>query len=266
MMKEREPIKINLSTFFLIMAVIIIILMGMYIYKLSNEKTNEQKVANVSGQEVNNSENKNEKNTTNEFANEQKADNVSEKEVTNAENKDENTIPENTDNDEKDSKNESKSNKTTVFTDKEIKESIQNYLHLVGVCEGSPYEMLEMIDLSDTKEYDDSEITDDYYKETNIKYSTFKKKMLNYMTEECLKEFSKHAYKNIDGYLYCFDGGGSGNQMQVDKIKLKDSNSDSVYIAEVYSIAMNGSKSSKPFYEEFGIENNNGKCVISYCK
>lgn len=40
-MEKKEPIKISLSTFFLLLAIIVIIVMGMFIYKLSKEKDEE---------------------------------------------------------------------------------------------------------------------------------------------------------------------------------------------------------------------------------
>ena len=42
-MEEKKGIKISLSTFFLILAIITIIIMGLFIYKLNNEKIEETK-------------------------------------------------------------------------------------------------------------------------------------------------------------------------------------------------------------------------------
>ena len=53
-MEEKEGIKISLSTLFLIIALIVIIIMGMYIYKLSNtvkDLENKQKQEEISKQE-----------------------------------------------------------------------------------------------------------------------------------------------------------------------------------------------------------------------
>ena len=38
-MEEKKAIKINLSTFFLVFAIIVIIIMGIFMYKIYNEKT-----------------------------------------------------------------------------------------------------------------------------------------------------------------------------------------------------------------------------------
>ena len=42
-MKEEKAKKISLSTFFLILAIIIIAIMGLFIYNLNNDKTTETK-------------------------------------------------------------------------------------------------------------------------------------------------------------------------------------------------------------------------------
>lgn len=47
-MEKKEPIKVNLSTFFLIIAIIIIAVMGYFIFRTFNEKTiSEEKVSNL---------------------------------------------------------------------------------------------------------------------------------------------------------------------------------------------------------------------------
>ena len=53
-MEEKQASKISLSTFLLIITIITIIIMGIFIYKLNNDKTKEmQKSANLQAQ-VNN--------------------------------------------------------------------------------------------------------------------------------------------------------------------------------------------------------------------
>ena len=37
-MDKKEPLKISLSTFFLIIAIIVIIVMGFFLFKINNEK------------------------------------------------------------------------------------------------------------------------------------------------------------------------------------------------------------------------------------
>ena len=142
------------------------------------------------------------------------------------------------------SENESQtSNKNTTnkFTNTQIKKSIQNYLDLLGTLTGSPEGMLVKIGLFD--------------------------KMLNYVTEELFdKEFSgKNPYtvKKVDGYLYYFDGGATGEEYKVKDITIKGDYSDTAYIAQVYKTYPDYSKDLKNI--AFHIDSNNGKCVIDYC-
>ena len=68
------------------------------------------------------------------------------------------------------------------FSEDTIKKSIQSYLNLVGKRDGSPSGMLQELKLM--KEEPDGNPDNDNYKKTNIKWSTFKSAMMNYMTEE----------------------------------------------------------------------------------
>ncbi len=52
-MEEKNATKISLSTFFLILAIIVIIVMGVLIYKLNNEKTTEIQKSNELQAQVN---------------------------------------------------------------------------------------------------------------------------------------------------------------------------------------------------------------------
>ena len=52
-MEEKKVTKISLSTFFLILAIIAIIVMGIFMYKLYNEKTEETKKSNELQTQVN---------------------------------------------------------------------------------------------------------------------------------------------------------------------------------------------------------------------
>ena len=51
-MNEKKPIKISLSTFFLIIAIIVIIVMGIFIYKISVDKIKAEEKAEVLNSEV----------------------------------------------------------------------------------------------------------------------------------------------------------------------------------------------------------------------
>lgn len=236
-MEEKKSIKLSLSTVFLILALIVIVAMAYYIYV---EKTNADK--EVSTLEANAVEMQN---TINDL--QEKINTIS------------NTINSNTNAEI----NNTSSTEDVEFSDNEIKEALQNYLDLRGMKEGSNLGFLVKLELCNYGDYDSGNITNDYYVKTNIKYSDYKEKMLNYVTEEWFETSFKNGLKEQDGLLYYYDGGASGMQFEVKDITIKGDYSDSAYIAEVYNVHFDDSKELENM--EFHIANNNGKCVISYC-
>lgn len=151
----------------------------------------------------------------------------------------------------------------TKFSNEAIKQALQSYLDLVGYKEASPEQLLVKLGLMEYGEYNNQELTEDNYKKTNVKYVDYKNKMLEYMSEELFDSNFTSFYKEQDGYLYFFDGGATGLTFEVESVSLKGDYSDLIYIGKVYNIAINGTKSSANL--EFHIQNNNGKCIITYC-
>ena len=235
-MKETGSMKIRLLTFFLILAVIVIGVMGYFIYKSSDENKNEENKVSEVNNEVENIES-----TTNSLQekNDSVYNMVNLSEINNV------------------------SSDSNNFSNNEIKNLLQKYLDLVGRREGSPLGLLVKLDLCDYSDYNNAQKTSDNYVKTNIKYSEYKEKMLNYVTEEWFDEKFTNGYKEDDGVLYYFDGGASGMEFEVKDITKKDDYSDWSYIAEVYNIHFDASKELENI--EFHIADNNGKCVISYC-
>ncbi|MBQ2937757.1 MAG: hypothetical protein IJE05_02605 [Clostridia bacterium] len=241
-MEEKKVIKISLSTVFLVIAIILIFIMAYYIYV---EKANANKeIASLEANAINM------QNTINDLQG--KIDNIS------------NTINSSTNKESNNSQsNNTSSNENIKFSDDEIKKCLQEYLELVGIREGSPLGMLVKLGLCDYSDYDNANKTDDNYVKTNIKYSDYKEKMLNYVTEEWFNTNFENGYKQQDGLLYYFDGGASGIEFEVKDITLKGDYSDLAYIAEVYNVHLDDTKELENI--EFHISDNNGKCVISYC-
>lgn len=241
-MEEKKSIKISLSTVFLILAVLIIIFMAYYIYV---EKTNANKeIATLE---------------TNAVEMQKTINNLQEKIDTIS-----NTINSNISGEINNSQaNNTTNNKEIKFSNDEIKKSLQNYLDLVGTREGSPIGMLVKLGLCNYSDYDNANKTDDNYVKTNIKYSTYKEKMLEFVTEDWFNTRFKNGYKEQGGMLYYFDGGATGMEFEVKDITIKGDYSAQAYIAQVYDIHLDGSKELNNV--EFHIANNNGKCVISYC-
>ena len=158
-MSEKAPIKISLSTFFLVIAILVIIVMGIYLYI---EKTNSNKT--IAELENSNADM------------EATIDNLQEKIDTIS-----NTINSNTNTDINNSQtSNTPSNDEVKFSDKEIKETLSNYLNIFKGS-GSPEGTLEKLGLLDFGQYNTR--TEDNYIKTDIKYSEFKKVAMNYITE-----------------------------------------------------------------------------------
>ena len=237
---DNKKIKISLSTFFLIVAIVIIICMACYIYV---EKVNTNK--EIDTLQTNSVEMQNTINTLQERINtiSKTSNSNSDEEINNSQT----------------SKEEFK------YSNDEIKKALQNYLDLVGMEEGSPLGMLVKLGLCKYDDYYNANKTTDNYVKTNIKYSDYKEKMLEYVTEEWFNtNFNNGFYKEQDGILYFLDGGATGINFEVKDVNIKGAYSKQVYIAEVYNIHVDGSKELENI--EFHIaNNNNNKCVISYC-
>lgn len=250
-MEEKKVTKISLSTFLLILSIIVIIVMAYFIYKLNNDKQlANNKVAELNKQvgglesTVNNLQG-----TISDISNTITKSNSS-------------TETQNNDSAEINSNNtQTNASVTNTFSNDEIKNAIQNYLDLVGAREGSPEGLLVKLGL--TSFGTNTEKADNNYIKTNIKYSDYKAKMLNYMTEQWFENNFTKSFKNVNGYLYYFDGGATGLEYEVKSITIKGDYSDLNYIANVDNIHLDDSRDQLNI--EFHIENYNGKCVISYC-
>lgn len=239
-MEEKKTKKISISTIFLILAIIVIIVMGIFMYNLYDEKSKETEKSSELQTQI--------------TALNETIDNLEEKI---------NTISNMSSEINNSQSNNTTTNNETKFSNDEIKETLQNYLDLIGAREGSPVGMLVELGLCNYSDYDNATRTDDNYIKTNIEYSTYKEKMLEYVTEEWFDTNFKNNYKEQDGILYYFDGGATGMEFEVKDITIKGDYVAQAYIAEVYNINVDGSKELNNI--EFHIANNNGKCVISYC-
>lgn len=242
-MEEKKTVRINLSKFFLILAIIVIIILGYFIYKLYNDN----KAANIKVIELNNQIIELES-TVHDL--QETINNIS------------NLINGYNENIETELNSNDMTNTSTlqIFSNDEIKNALQNYLDLVGTQEGSPEELL--IKLGLTSYGSNTEILDNGYIKTNIKYSEYKYKMLNYMTEQTFENHFTNYFKDINGYLYYLSGGATGTLTVVDSIEAKGDYSSSTYIADVHSVNDDGSKEQYSF--EFHISNYNGNCVIDF--
>lgn len=253
-MEEKKTVKKKLPIVFLILAILVIMAMGYFICKLYQEKETANAKAGELTQQVSELEGtvENLQEEIDHFSDTTNTtDNTEETVETTVETTVENNVPANT-------------NANQTFSTDEIKTALQDYLNLKGILAGSPEELLVYLELLT---YEDNteivrEIVDEYYIKTSIPYSEYKNKMLQYMTEQWFESNFTDWFKNKDGYLYYFYGGGSGMIFEVESITINEKGPG--YIANVYNVHFDDSREQETF--EFQISDYNGNCVISYCE
>lgn len=245
-MEEKKTVKKKLPIVFLILAILVIMAMGYFICKLYQEKETANAKAGELTQQVSKLEGTVE-NLQEEIDHFSDTTNTTDNTEEAVETTVENTVPTNT-------------NANQTFSTDEIKTALQNFLDLSGVLDGSPEGLLVYLGL--TTYGVNQEIGEDYYIKTDISYSEYKNKMLQYMTEEMFEEDFTVNYKNVNGILYFFYGGGSGTIFEVESITTNENGPG--YIANVYNVHFDDSREQETF--EFQISDYNGNCVISYCE
>lgn len=236
-MKEKKSLNISLSTFLLIIAIIVIIIMGILMCKFYNDKTKEiKKNANL----------QNDINRLNGTVSELqgKINSVSEI-LTNEDNKD------------------TQSNNET-FSDEQVKETLSKYLELESSANCDS--VLEYLTNNDKLNYDSSKnkmTNENGPFITNVKFEDYKTAMLNYVTEnEFEKNWTTKLYYEEDsnGYLTKLEGGGS---CPVYTIKSITKTGDMNFTAKTTYII--DESEPTPNYDKtftFVVKSNNGKCVI----
>lgn len=151
------------------------------------------------------------------------------------------------------------------FSNSEVKKSLSNYLNIVGTKHGDLVLILSEIGLISEEENYDIASSDCIEKEgdlcykTNIKYSDFKNKMLNYITPDFFEKEYVKDYKDVDGKLFVKSFEGSGDGYEVKEITKISNNK---YKAQIQN---HGYLELITDEIEFEIENYNGKCVINDC-
>ena len=244
-MEEKKRIRVSLSTVLFILELIVIIDMAYYIYFEKTIANSEIATLEANAGEM--------QNAIKDL--QDKIDTIS------------NTINSNTSEEINNSQsNNIVDNENNKFSEKEIKESITNYLNIFKGA-GSVEGRLEKMGLLKYGEFNNNTLTTDNYRKTNIKYSDFKSTIMNYVSEEWFDNFNSikdnPEFKEQDGLLYYFDGGWTGAEYEVESIRLKGDYSNLRYIAKAYCIYDEDSKELENI--EFEVMNYNGKCVISYC-
>ena len=241
-MEEKRVKKISISTFFLILAIIVIIVMGVFIYKLNNDKLIEIQKATELQSKVN---------SLNETVNklQKKIDKVSE--TINSNDLDENTTANNINN-----------NNSTSFKDEQVETALANYLELKAHA-GCDI-LLENLKEKGKLDYDSSKdnILNDSMVVTSIKFSDYKNAMLNYVSESAFEKnwtSSLHFKENSNGYLTKVQGGGGLCVYTVNSITKID---NSTYSAKTTAtlVDLDNSKEDENF--TFTVTSYKNNCVI----
>lgn len=228
-MKEN---KISLSTFFLIIAIIV---MGIFIFKLYSEKTEQMKTS---------SELQTQTSSENEIVNnlQTKVDNIVENNT---------TINTN--------------NNNISFTEEQVKKTLSNYLELRSHanCDALLVNLTEKGKLN-YNSYKDN-ILNNGTVVTTIKFVDYKNAMLNYVSEsEFEKNWTKTQYfnENSNGYLTKTQGGGS---LRVYTVKSITKINESTYSAKTTSVIENEEHIEEKEFT-FTVTSYNGNCVIDTIK
>lgn len=222
-MEEKRVTKTSLLAFFLILAIITIIVMGIYIYKISSDKKLEIQKSTELQSKVNSLST-----TVNDL--QEKINNTS--------------------------------NKNTIFTDEQVKTALANYLELQAHagCDELLENLHEKGKLIYNSSEDT--ILGDGTVITSIKFSDYKNAMLNYVSEsEFEKNWTTSLYfkENSNGYLTKVQGGGGLRVYTINSIIKTD---NLTYSAKTTAtlVDLDNSKEDENF--TFTVTSYNDNCVI----
>ena len=175
-------------------------------------------------------------------------------------------------------------NQEDTFAIQEVKEAIDDYFRIFGSLKSSPYTMLEEIGLTvnvDRSYENQNNLTK--FNDTKIKFTDFKDKILNYISEEQFKSKFENTYseddntiysnlKNVDGMLYVKETSSNGLATKVVDVSKIDDNkyTANVIIVDPEAIVDKAIEdyinTNNEHIYEFTIASYNGKCVIDTCE
>ena len=242
-MGEKNTITISVKSLLLFIAVVIICIMGYFLYNMSNEKqiaiaekeSLETKVASFENTVNSTTENENKiLNTTEDNSNLVSSDLSTKKEENISENTEEITS--------------------------DCKEVLNKFLEISCISGYSPESILEHISVSGKVKNENITINgyDSWYA-TTVKYVDFKNAMTQYMTEDMLSSF--FVYENYNGNLAIMGAGASGYEKKVKEMKLVSNSNDTYKFTGkcVYTEMSN----NKEYDFSATLKKENGKYVVS---
>ena len=234
-MEEKKTIKISLSTFFLLLALIAIVVMAIFMYKFYDDKKNaDEKSSNLENQLSN-------LNETVKDLNDKISNINNTNEVSNS--------------------NNTTTSQTIAFTDTEVKLALSKFLEVYAEsnCDGL-FDYFEEHGLLKNVPYD--YIPSENGVTTNVKFSDYKKAMLNYVSEDYFNKgwtSPQNFYENDEGYLVKVQGGGGLVEYTINSISKID---DTTYLANPTAKLVDLDDSTESRMFNFSVSSYNGKCVI----
>ena len=208
-MEENKVTKISLSTFFLILAIIAIIVMGIFIYKLNNDKTTEIQKSTELQNQVNS--------LNGTVSNLQgKINNISE------------TINSNTS-----TQNTSVTN-TSSIDKSAIEASIQKYLNIREILASDTLNVLVELGLKTTNQTaddykgfsSDKPYPNSYFLITDVSYSDFENAVSKYMTMDLFKSQYPDYVINKEGILCIYSEGGTSGSCKIKECNISNSDTN----------------------------------------
>ena len=209
-MEEKNVTKISLSTFFLIIAIITIIVMGIFIYKLNNDKSAEIQKSTELQAQVNSLNG-----TLSDLQG--KIDKVSE-----------------TVNSDSSTTNSSSNDKVA------IESTIQKYFDIRQILLSDSLNVLVELGLKTEKQSSnnykgfrsDKPYANSYFLITDISYLDFEKAISKYMTMDLFRNQYPDYVINKDGALCIYSDGGTSEKSTVKECKISNTDSNT-YICNV---------------------------------
>lgn len=217
---EKNTITISLKTVFLIVALIIIVIMGVFIYKLHEEKAEtDEKVSNLEAK-------------VNELS--MQKSNINNTTTTTVE-----------------STNTTKNNNENNV--EACKEQLQKFLTFRLDAQENPVTLL--VDLGLVSEFDanyDETIEDGAYVLTDIKFSTFKNEMLKIISEKIYDTNFGELFKESNGYVACYNGDASEGKCEIKKFELLESKGNNYAYDVEINTEFEGTKKYNVIFEKKG--------------
>ena len=231
-MEEKKSINFALSGVLFVISLIIIAILGYFVYTINLEKNEAKNTVNTLTSERDNLQS-----SVNTL--QSKLDEISQEE------------------------------NNQIITEN-CKTVLQKYLHFMFLVDGAPENLLYELNLISEADYtklQDSASTADYIK-TSIPFDNFKNEILKYQTEEMFeKDFTSQKdqhlplFKNEDGLLSVLNGAGGSQEYNVEEMTLI-TNTDNTYTFEAkYSQTFESAKETGKITATF--ISSNGNYLIS---